>query len=296
MTRSLISALLLGLCLAFPARAIETITTADPSGTYITTAPNPPNWNTDWPTPGTTGSDYVGQVNGSGAVYLGNGWVLTAGHVAPMTTSSPLTFLLDGNTYTSATGTVTSIITSTGTVDLSLFQISAPPSLASLKLTLNAPAYFANTNSASQVVMLGYGGSSPDQSWGENTADFEQQIAVTTGGISYVSNDIITVLGTVSNGSTLSTNTAYVVGGDSGGGDFIFDPTNNTWTLAGINEVDGTDTLSGSTVQISGMVQLSDYATQIQDITGIEVVPEPSTWALLGLGLVFLWRRSRLRR
>jgi len=54
------------------------------NGAYDTTAPtsaNIPNWNTGWPASNATGWNYVGQDNGSSAVYLGNGWVLTAAHV-----------------------------------------------------------------------------------------------------------------------------------------------------------------------------------------------------------------------
>jgi hypothetical protein len=59
--------------------------------------------------------------------------------------------------------------------------------------------------------------------------------------------------------------------------------------LAGLNEVTGSGTLTESgTMQsftFSGMEQISTYASQIDSIIA---VPEPSSWALLGLGLTAL--------
>src|ERR1700734_1830127 len=74
---------LLGLALAFalitsPIRAVEM------NGNYDTTAPTDSDisgWDSGGGASGVTGWDYVGTVNDASGVYLGNGWVLTAGHV-----------------------------------------------------------------------------------------------------------------------------------------------------------------------------------------------------------------------
>jgi len=57
----------------------------DIGSTPDTTAPtnsNIPGWTSGWGATGITGWDYVCQINGGASgVYLGYGWVLTAGHV-----------------------------------------------------------------------------------------------------------------------------------------------------------------------------------------------------------------------
>jgi hypothetical protein len=69
---------LVAVCLAGPAAAVEV------GSTYQTAAPGNAqvaNWNSGWAASGITGWNYVGEINGgASATYLGNGWVLTAGH------------------------------------------------------------------------------------------------------------------------------------------------------------------------------------------------------------------------
>jgi hypothetical protein len=94
-------------------------------------------------------------------------------------------------------------------------------------------------------------------------------------------------------------NTALLVSGDSGGADYYYDTSTGEWVLVGINEVvlTGTDANGNVTSRYSGMVDLSEYADEISAIIDVTSVPEPSTWALLGisgaLGWVYKKRRNR---
>jgi hypothetical protein len=139
--------------------------------------------------------------------------------------------------------------------------------------------------------MLGYGGGT--YAWGlNNVTEIDQ--SVTPDGYTYVSNDFYTHRGTFTDGSNTITNNAQLIGGDSGGGDFIYNTTTGLWELAGINEVTGTDSsFDGQTnVPLSGFIQLNTYAAEIN---GIVATPEPTTWALLSFGLVFIWGYLRHR-
>jgi hypothetical protein len=248
-----------------PARAVLN------NGSYVTTEPTTAdvsNWTSGWNLgTGVTGWDYVGQVNGASGVYLGNGWVLTAGHVGPGG------FTLNGASYAMISGTAHSFTTTngstTGTADLSLFQISNPPNLAALTLGSSTPGIFT-----AKTVMIGYGGGQ-GETWGYNT--------VTS------NNDAISVSGFYSITFVTSYNSApvwnqsHVVGGDSGGAAFI--NVNGHWQLAGILEA--LDNNNGSY-----MVQLSTYYS---DITAITAVPEPAAASGLVALVVLIPLLTRLR-
>ncbi|MDD5262026.1 MAG: trypsin-like serine protease [Methylacidiphilales bacterium] len=261
------------------ARAIE----KDVSGT-ISFNISPPtstdiaNWNTGWGSGGVTGWDYVGTVNGASGVYLGNNWVLTAGHVGSGT------FVLGGTSYSVLAGSTHGIVNPDSTIaDLTLFELSSAPSLPSLTIAGSAPTAFSATQSGSMVAMIGYGGGQ-GETWGLNTVtDVNLPIEVTVGSSTYSSTDFATEYGTITAGLASVTNDYVLVTGDSGGGDFIYNSASSSWMLSGINEAVDTN-------QNSYMVQLNAYASQIDSITG---VPEPSSLGLLGLGLGFLalvWR------
>ena len=276
MIRVIISVFFLASFFLSPARAIQM------NGSFDTTPPTAtdiPSWNTGWGSPGVTGWDYVGQVNGSSSVYLGNGWVLTAGHVGMGN------FILGGTTYTAVAGSSQGI----GTADLALFRISTQPTLPSLVLPLAPPVPFSQFQSGSMVAMLGYGGGT-GETWGFDTVTQINQLVDLNPTYPYVSNDFLTVNGTFHDGTASVTNNSQVVGGDSGGGDFIFNIATQTWELAGINEVTSNGTFNSQDVTFSGMVQLNTYEPQI---AAIVATPEPVTWGLFGLGFAALWVYSR---
>jgi hypothetical protein len=278
------------------------------NGAYDTVEPTDadiPNWDSGWGATGITGWDYLGSVNGASGVYLGNGWVLTAGHVGAgnfVITNGP-----DANTYT-YTGVSHSISNADGTADLTLFQIANAPSLPTLSLITSTPSTFLyNGSGAGNVAMLGYGGSGtnplthlPNETWGYNTVTLaNEQIMVD--GYPYNSDDFITsdTGESVSNGLASHTNNSQLVSGDSGGGDFIYNSSLGEWQLGGINEAIGSGTIgkyhgtwylandasdfpTGSTsiqnIDFSAMVQMSSYYSQIDAIVD---APEPRTWTLL---------------
>lgn len=282
--------------LVIPIRAVEM------NGGYDATPPTNsdiPNWVTigstgvsGWGASGITGWNYVGQIGSASGVYLGNGWVLTAGHVGIGN------FTLAGTTYTAISNSARTISDVNGTADLCVFQIATSPTLPGLMLSTSLPIAFPATQTPSTVAMLGFGGGH-GLTWGFDTVTEINEL-VTPGGLSYVSNDFLTDNGTNtysnSNGTShiTITNNSTVVGGDSGGGDFTFNATTKKWELMGINEVTGT--YSNSTVTFSGMVQLDTYAAQINaivnppDATDTPTMPLP---ALLIMACLLFWAASR---
>jgi hypothetical protein len=237
------------------------------NGTFNTTAPTGTDishWASGWPTGAGSGWNYVGQVNAASGIYLGNGWVLTAGHVG----SGNL--VLDGVTYTIIGSTTQGISNQYGTADLTLFQVQSPPSLAALKVATSAPQPLSDTNAGSAVAMIGFGGGA--RSWGLNTvtdATFLVQVN------SFISVDFETAYGTTTSsplGTNSATNNYAVVTGDSGGVDFIFNSSTSKWELAGMNEA--TDASSNSY-----FVELSFYASQISSITSAASAPGLNTLA-----------------
>ncbi len=236
---------------------------------FNTTAPassDIPNWNTGWPQSETTGWDYIGSVNGPSGVYLGNNWVVTAGHVGPGT------FTLAGTSYSVVSGSQINLSNPDSSVaDITLFQITSAPSLPALTIASSAPSI------GDSVAMIGYGGGA-GKTWGLNAVT-ENNLSVEVTGYSYVTTDFETDYAP-------PVSDYYLVSGDSGGGDFIYNSSTGNWELAGINEaVDDSHN--------SYLVQLSAYSSQINAITA---TPEPTSLVFLGFGVpALLWRSRRGR-
>jgi hypothetical protein len=258
------------------------------------------NWSTGWTGTGVDGWSYVGDLGGQGTgggVYLGNGWVITAAHVG----AGSGTYVLDGVSYTVNTSTEHTI----GTADLMMFQISSAsglPKLASLTLASSAPT------SSTPMVMIGYGGGtggtiSTDSKTGVNGFNVNGSTAgVESWGVSYLSvADVATAFGPYTSTDyrttfTAATNplrpSAIVQGGDSGGGVFIYDTATKKWELSGILELlytaSGGQSLSVDSGDQSGIIDLSQYAAQIDaiEVTNPSATPEPGATALFGLGLM----------
>lgn len=111
-------------------------------------------------------------------------------------------------------------------------------------------------------------------------------------------------------GTGLGANEALIAGGDSGGGDFVWDAASGQWLLSAVhswgwqgNQADGTGACdfvgltgcdnrrgnSSSYGDLSGSTAVFDQATWINSVVNPAVpVPEPETYALMlaGLGLV----------
>ena len=297
------------------AQAVAATVTYDDQGnqvyTYNTSAPTSadiPDWDSGWGESGVTGWDYVGTVNEASGVYLGNGWVLTAGHVGAgdFTLNSG-----GGNATYSYNGVSHSFSDANGPTDLTVFQLETMPSLPPLSLATSDPSDFVNTSAGDNAAMIGYGNGI--KAWGYDNVTIANQL-INPENTSFVSNDFVMALGSVSNMTTSSPdNQAYFIGGDSGGGTFIYNAALQKWQLAGINEVDGNtyleyidgawtlsdndDTAMGAqdvqAILLSGSVQVDTYATEIED-----AVPEPPVWllALAGAGAVASARTIRRAR
>jgi len=246
------------------------------NSTLNTTAPTSsdiPNWDTGWTQPagqtGVTGWNYVGTVAGGGGtasgVYLGNNWVLTAGHVGTGT------FTLGGTAYSVVPGSARSISNSNGTADICLFQITPAPNLPALNIATLGPSV------GDSVAMLGYGdrGSITHETWGLNKVTQVNEL-ITPSGYSYVSTDFETAYG-------VDSNEYYLVLGDSGGGDFVYNSPNGPWQLTGINEAVGSNNPPDSY-----FVELSTYATQIDAIVSPQGVPAMPAWGWVVLPVLIL--------
>jgi hypothetical protein len=170
-------------------------------------------------------------------------------------------------------GSAVGIADSNGTADLTLFRVTQGPTLPSLIIPSSAPAEFSDP-----VAIIGLGGGH-GESWGLNTVTYT---GIPTTYNSYDSIDFDTIYGAT---SSTGTNDAVLIGGDSGGGDFVFG-SSSEWTLAGINEQVGGNN--------SYMVQLSNYEPEIEQIIN---VPEPGILQIMAVGLpMALMLRSQRRR
>jgi autotransporter-associated beta strand protein len=218
-------ALLLSGALTSPAFALITI---GPDDSTIQTAPaNGAPW------------DFVGELidqfgaRGS-AVYLGNGYMITADHVD----SDVSTVMLDGGQFTIDSTYTPYVIQG---ADLRIFRITQNPGLPDMPLITSGENAF---NQPATIIGWGVGKGTPipNQGWnyGDDTTRLERWGTNTTMGSYYVDPvSGITYLETAFDSSVGGTE-AQLTSGDSGGGLFI--KYGNTWTLAAINDsVSGTN-------------------------------------------------------
>jgi len=281
--------LLVAVVFAVPLRAVENMATS----TFNLAAPTSsdiPNWASGWTQPtvqptgyaATTGWNYVGTVGGNSAVYMGNNWVLTAGHVGTGV------FNLNGISYPM----VASSTHSFDGVDLVLFQISPAPDLPGVPVRSSAPAAVGpgeSGNSPVAIIGWGAGGGSRFETWGYNNPInyIDQTISVTANGTTYTSNDFATLTETTSAPPKETGNPYEVQVGDSGGADFIYNSTTSRWELAGINEGNnGTSVFTysdGATGGYSVFVQLNTYSTTINSVIAQPLPSDSPTLPVPGL-------------
>ncbi len=266
--------------------------------------------------------DNVGIVGGGSAIYLGNGWVVTAAHVAG---SLPASASFGGTSYATQAGTFHRLENPTGSglstlTDIVLFRLGVHPGLPSLTIANSAPTV------AAPVMMIGAGrqqeatpthwevteSSTPGKTydwnvlpggdssithsgyltqetrsirWGENELSAAGQT------ISYGAGDVRSFFTTFNGGALL--HEAQAVVGDSGGA--VFAQVESSWVLSGMMVAVGTftDQPDGAETAVLGNLtasaDLSFYRNQILD-----VIPEPTAAVFcLISSLVFAARRGR---
>lgn len=268
--------------------------------------------------------DNIGAVNGSGSgIYLGDGWVLTANHVAG---SLPLTATFGGIPYPTLPGSWQRITNPTGMglstyTDMVVFRLASTlalptVNLASLAPTLNEPTIMVG-NGRIQADDLSLwlhtvGPGSNDDTWLENPPGIPNRSGFKTTGVHQVRwglNDVSSSVIATANMGTIPSpvnvryfttrfddteydDEAQAVTGDSGGAAFTYN--GSFWQLSGMMFSVSTyeNQPGGTTAAIVGqqtaIADIASYRNQI-----LAIVPEPST-VFLGLaGLLVFCRRKR---
>jgi hypothetical protein len=247
----------------------------------VVATPNPGNLPESAPGNGAPWNNVV-NTNGSSGVYLGGGWVLTAGHVFNGTTPARVNFMdfdyfRDPNFVFTIQNPVLTVGTPPNTrpmttgSDLVLFRLTSElPSLPTVSLGGVSPG----TN----ITMIGRGGGT--KRWGTNTVESNLSIAAPPG-----TNDTIVFISDYD--SALSTE-GQAQTGDSGGAAFFLD--GEVWKLGGIM-LAVTPTL---TVYADFSDTFSTYRSQINTIMVTHgPIPEPSSLLLTSPALLLLLRRRR---
>jgi len=211
------------------------------------------NGNTTAPTDD-PGFANIGIANSGSAVYLGNGWVLTAAHVYNGSSGPPVDTWFGNVAYKTVPGSAVQLTNPAGVgytpyTDLEMYKLTTLPPLRSLSITDTAPA------AGWQVTMIGNGRDRSNQqtaywnsSWqGTSTpSTYAGELWATTQHIRWGTNviDIAQVPEGVGSDSQMAFMTSFSqwgtpyeaqgAPGDSGGGVFHKDATTGLWYLAGI--------------------------------------------------------------
>lgn len=292
--------------LAVPARAIVIATptsngTSNPPANELPPATNPYWANVGW---GSFSDSLVSPGAGS-AVYLGNGFVLTADH----TKGGQIIFSDDpfGGVTASYNGGYNELVDNPGGGDseLRLFQVSGAPALPTIPIYDRALAAGDDlmligtglergtgeqTYNVTGGTAQGYGwASTRDKTWGLNEVT-NPSVNYGAGGGTQIGG-LLPFLGfTAQFDRTFGD--AIATPFDSGSAVFVFDTIDSRWELAGIataitgfsGKPANTSLYGESTI----FIDLTKYASQIN-----AVIPEPSVAMLLGVGALALARRRR---
>lgn len=261
----------------------------------------------------------VGALNGASAIYLGDGWVLSANHVAG---ALPGSVTFGGVSHPTQAGSFHRLgnpaysPTLSLQTDLVLFRLAAPPVLPGLDISSATPTV------GSQVMMIGNGrtqagglthwdrtviGGDNNDTWVETTKALSNISGFQTTGIhevrwgeNAVARNRFTV--NIGQGDVISFSTqfdaaglaqeAQAVTGDSGGA--VFSYNGSSWELSGLMyAVSSYETQPGgaNTAMFGVQTAVADLSYYRAEI--FSIIPEPSVAVLGMLGLLALGRRRR---
>lgn len=250
--------------------------------------------------PDDPGWDNVGTRGTLSAVYVGNSYVLTAGHTGVGDV------VLGGVTHQAVPGTEVTILNADlSFADLRLFSIHPVPNLPALPIATTQPAVGA------EVVLIGHGrdrgaATSFDSNGPLPPEPVGGYLWLATQSMRWGTNEVnsfttVSLAGTTSSAfSTLfdevgTLHEATATSGDSGGAAFL--DTGSQWELAGIifaiSQFPGQPPSSSIYGNPTLIVDLSVYRTQIVDTIAL---PEPSGGLLAGTLLLHALARARATR
>lgn len=247
----------------FSARAVVNAATASNT--------NVPSLGMPWP--------YVGTINGASAVYLGNGWALTAYHVGAGN-------MLLGTNLLSYTGNYTRLTNSDGSgTDVILVQLTPKLSLPTLPLARSSP------NASNVVWVIGYGKTAGSQetlvngfagftwsvnghkSWGNNRLT-DAGLIDADGGFGKLTFFVMDF--STSASPDRVSQEAQAAAGDSGGG--VFQQRDDAWFLVGmmdaISQMPGQLAESAVYGNATYCGDIATYRSQILTVMGAP--PEPT--------------------
>lgn len=286
-----------------------------------------PTGNAGWANVGWGGTGIASGSAGS-AVYLGNGWALTANHT--YSGSIRLGANSDGSggtVYTASTSYKLKNPSDGSVTDLRLYKLSSTPNIPAVTIASNSPS----DRQAAMIIGTGLDRGSSLQSynvqdpqghtgtvdgfnWGTTRVKTYSNTTVTATGLHYAANSFGPAAFTgFSMNFVNSTGQGVVADKDSGGAIFTYDTSNGQWQLGGI--VEGiTNVLIGpnnayTAVQFGGgsgttggfqmapsvsvAIDLSVYRSQIESYMN---TPAPASAALLLAAVPLLLLRRRRTR
>jgi hypothetical protein len=220
-------------------------------------------------------------------VYLGNRYVLTAGHVGPLASVKVgyVDYLLDSSPAVAI-----------GTADMKLVRLASDPGLNGVRLNNNS------LGDGGEAYLVGYGvgrasssllGSNP-VTWGDSSTAIKRwgtnfvDLAISAKQVGVYTSDLLRTEFNSNAGADEAALTIY----DSGSA--LFRQIGSEWYLVGIGAYVQNSGYSFASAQFNStesddsyFIRISSYSTAVDVIGGV-LVPEPSSQSLLFVGAAFL--------